>query len=343
MKKLLSILPFAAAILALFACGPSKPVLRICVWSDYIEPEAISAFEKKFDCRVIVDTFPDNEMLYSKMKMGGAKYDLLMPSSYMASLMNGQNMLMKLDHSKLPNAVNVDKKYLEEKAVDKKMEYSAPYMVCYGCMAYDTEKASDLEESWKLLGDPAFKKRTCVLSDIRELIGAALKANGYSLNSTNDAELAKARETLLVWRDNAAKFDSEAYKPGIVTGEFTVVQGYSGDLLQVAEEKKTIKVILPKEGMSISVDDWVIPTNAENPDLAHAFINYMMDPEVAIQNMNYAKYDAANSKAREIMPDEMKSQIFFNIPQDILDKSEVIQNLGEDISKYNTLWDELKL
>lgn len=344
MRKILTLMLTLVGAVLLSACGPSKPVLHVYMWSDYISPDSIAQFEKQFNCRVIIDTFDSNEMLYAKMKAGGVGYDLLMPSSYMAKLMFEQKMIVELDKSKIPNMQYIDKKYLKENALDKQMRYSMPYMICYACVAYDPEKTGGpLPETWKVFDDPKFKGRLTLLNDIRELIGIALKVNGFSFNSTNDAELQKAKETLLKWRENVAKFDSEAYKLGIATGEFSVVHGYSGDLAQVVREKPNLKLMFPKEGMSISCDDWVIPVGAKNPDLAHAFINFMATPEVAVQNMDYSQYDAVNWKAREIMPEEMRNMPTMNIPADVMEKSEVIMDLGDDNAKYNAIWDELKL
>lgn len=344
MKKIL--LRAAAALisaLALYGCGPSKPVLHVYMWSDYISPEVVGQFEEKFGCRVIIDTFDSNEMLYAKMKAGGGGYDLLMPSSYMAKIMDDQGMVKKLDHARIPNLKFIDRDYLKNSAIDKAMAYSVPYMICYGCVAYDSSRIKDLPDTWAVFANPALKGRTTLLNDIRETIGAALKANGFSFNSTDDAELAKARDTILKWRENVAKFDNEAYKLGIATGEFALVHGYSGDLAQVLREKPNLKLMFPREGMSISCDDWVIPSDSKNPELAYEFINFVTSPEIAVQNMEFSSYDAPNWRAREIMPESMKSDPALNIPGAALEKSEVIMDLGEENAKYNKLWDEIKL
>lgn len=343
MRKILGIVfAFVCAIL-FFGCGESKPTLHIYVWSDYIAPESISQFEEKFNCRVIIDTFDKNEALYAKIKGGAVGYDILMPSSYMAKVMFDEKMIMPLDHSKLPNLKYVDQKYLKASAIDKQMAYSVPYMICYGCVAYDSNKVKDLPNTWNVFADPQFKGRMTLLDDIPEVIGAALKANGFKFNSYDDAELEKAKQTILKWRENVAKFDAEAYKMGIVSGEFTVVHGYSGDLAQVISEKPNIKFMFPKEGMSISCDDWVIPSKGvKNLDLAYEFINFMTSPEVAVQNMEFSQYDAVNWKAREIMPQELKEMPTMNIPADVLEKSEVIMDLGENNKKRYRIWDEVK-
>ncbi|MBO6103405.1 MAG: spermidine/putrescine ABC transporter substrate-binding protein [Opitutales bacterium] len=343
MKKILTLILACLCALAFWGCKGSKPTLHIYVWSDYIAPESIEQFEEKFNCRVIVDTFDKNEALYAKIKGGAVGYDVLQPSSYMAKVMFDEKMIIPLDKSKLPNLKYVNPKYLKDSAIDKEMLYSVPYMICYACVAYDSNKVKDIPQSWSVFADSRFKGRMTLLDDIHETIGAALKYNGFELNSVDDAELAKAKETILNWRKNVAKFDAEAYKTGIATGEFVLVHGYSGDLAQVIAEKPHIKLMFPKEGMSISCDDWVIPQGAKNLDLAYEFINFMTSPEVAVQNMEFSQYDAVNWKARELMSDELKNMPTMNIPAEVLEKSEVIKDLGENNKKRYKLWDEVKL
>lgn len=343
MKKIISIVLACACALAFFGCGPKKPVLHVYMWSDYISPESVESFEKEFNCKVIIDTFDSNEMMYAKIKAGGSGYDLIQPSSYMAKIMNDQKMLLPLDKSKIPNQQYIDKDFLKNNALDKNMDYSMPYMVCYAVVAYDADKIKNLPDTWNVFSNPEFKKRSTVLNDIRELIGIALKVNGFSFNSTNEAELQKAKETILKWRENVAKFDNEGYKTGIATGEYVLVHGYSGDLAQVLLEKPNLKLMFPKEGLSISCDDWAIPADAKNADLAHAFMNYMAEPKIAVQNMEFSQYDAVNTEARKLMPEELRNAPAMNIPQEVLNKSEVIMDLGADNEKYNKIWDEIKM
>ena len=179
-------------------------------------------------------------------------------------------MLMPLDHDKIPNLRFIDPAYLKF-TMDPVMDYGVPYMVGSTGIGYDGSRVEDFEPSWKMFNNEAYAGRMTLLNDMREAIGAALKLLGYSINSTDEAELAQARDVVIGWKRNIAKFESEQYKNGLVSAEFLLVQGYSGDILQAMDENEDVVYAIPREGTSLASDDMVIPVDAREPDLAHAF------------------------------------------------------------------------
>ena len=179
----------AATILA--GCGKNSRSLHIYTWSDYIAPEVIAEFEKANDCKVVVDTFDSNETMYAKLKAGGSGYDIITPSSYLVPLMARENLITKLDHTKMPNVkANFDPQFADQ-ILDKSFTYNVPYAVTYTGFMYAKDKipeGADVE-SWKILENPALKGRITLLDDIREVIGAGLMSLGHSINSTDPAEI----------------------------------------------------------------------------------------------------------------------------------------------------------
>ncbi len=345
MKKYITASAVAIATIAcalISGCGPAKPALNVYMWSDYIDMDLVREFEKQNDCKVVIDIFDSNEFMYSKLKAGGTGYDVILPTTYMAKVMFDQNMLEKLDHSKLPNLKYINPKYLADLALDKKMEYSVPYMLGFTCVAYNKEKCGTLPETWDVFSNEKFAGKMTLLNDHRETIGAALFFLGKSMNDTNDADLAKAKEVLLKWKKNLAKFDNELYKVGIQSGEFLVVQGYSGDLFQVFAEAPNLTYMCPKEGISMSCDDWVIPATAKNKELAYKFINFLCDPKSAAKNMEFTCYSAPIPEARKYVSEENKNHPGMFLPDDLYKRGELIRDLGEDNAKFNALWDAVK-
>lgn len=345
MKKYITASAVAIATIAcalISGCGPAKPALNVYMWSDYIDMDLVREFEKQNDCKVVIDIFDSNEFMYSKLKAGGTGYDVILPTTYMAKVMFDQNMLEKLDHSKLPNLKYINPKYLADLALDKKMEYSVPYMLGFTCVAYNKEKCGTLPETWDVFSNEKFAGKMTLLNDHRETIGAALFYLGKSMNDTNDADLAKAKEVLLKWKKNLAKFDNELYKVGIQSGEFLVVQGYSGDLFQVFAEAPNLTYMCPKEGISMSCDDWVIPATAKNKELAYKFINFLCDPKNAAKNMEFTCYSAPIPEARKYVSEENKNHPGMFLPDDLYKRGELIRDLGEDNAKFNALWDAVK-
>ncbi len=321
-------------------CGPSKPTLNVYTWSDYIDDTLIAEFEKTYNCNVIVDTFDSNEAMYSKLKAGATGYDIIIPTSYMAKLMFEQNMIEKLDLSKIPNSKFIDKRYLTNLAFDKTMQYSIPYMLGYTCIAYNKQKLGTLDNSWNVFAREDLKGRMTLLDDMRETIGVGLFYTGSKINNTDDKALEKAKNQIIAWKKNLAKFDNEVYKIGITSGEFLVVQGYSGDLLQVVSEAKHLDIMIPREGVSISCDDMVIPTTAPNKDLAYKFINFFMEPKNAAKNMAFTCFFAPIPEAKALAKDIDLDRIF---PDVLYTTGQLIMDMGKDNKKFQNIWDEIKM
>ena len=346
MKKRLKYVASAMALclaVAMWGCGQSKPVLNVYMWSDYIDLDLVKEFEQKYDCKVVIDIFDSNEFMYSKLKAGGSGYDIIQPSSYMAKIMYEQKMIEKLDHSKLPSIKNINKAYLDNLAIDKKMEYSVPYMIGFTCIAYNKDKLGKLPETWDVFANEKLKGRMTMLNDMRETIGAALLFKGHSINTTDEKHLAEAKEQILKWKKNLAKFDNEVYKAGITSGEFQVVQGYSGDLFQVFEEAPELTWMCPKEGFSMCCDDWVIPVTAGNKELAYKFIDFMTEPKNAAKNIEFTCFSAPVDGAKEFVSEENCTHPGMFIPDEMYKRGEIILDLGADNAKYIKVWDEIKL
>jgi spermidine/putrescine transport system substrate-binding protein len=336
-----TILSLGLALLALTGCGPSKPVLHVYNWADYIKPELVTRFEQENNCQVRIDTFDSNEAMYAKIKAGGTGYDLIFPSSYMVKLMIGNGLLQPLDPARLPNLKNLDPA-VNRMIADPAFGWSVPYMMCNAGIAYDGARVKDFEPTWGMFGRADLKGRMTMLNDMRETIGAGLKFRGYSLNSTNDQELAEARDVVIGWKKNLAKFENEQYKNGIASGEFLLVHGYNGDILQVMEEQTNVMYAVPREGCSISFDEMVIPKDASQVALALAFINFLHEPEVAAANSEAVCYLCPNAASYAFLSDEFKSNESIFIPAALLEKCESINDLGPDQAKYTAIWDVIK-
>jgi spermidine/putrescine transport system substrate-binding protein len=315
--------------------------LHIYTWADYINPDVVKLFEKEHKCKVVIDTFDSNEGMYAKLKAGAKGYDLVFPTSYMVKVMNEQGMLLPLDHGRLSNAKNIDAEALA-KVYDKKMEHSVPYTLGYAVIAYRKDKVKNVDAAWSAFERTDLPKRMTLLNDMRETLGAALKSLGFSLNSRDEKELAAARDVVLKWKRNIAKFDNEGYKNGLDSGEFLLVHGYSGDLWQVAQENKNIAIVFPKEGVSIGCDEMVIPKSAPNPALAHTLINYLLDGKVSAENMEFMGYLCPNTAGLKLVSKDFLRNPAVTVPADIKAKSEALEDLGSDLPKYTKVWDEIK-
>ena len=323
------------------AGGGEKKTLTVFTWADYLSEKAKDSFEKANNCTVVIDTFDSNESMLAKLESGASGYDILVPSSYAVQALKRKDMVQKLDHSKIPNLKNIDAAYLA-KALDSKMEISVPYMLAPTCLCYLASKVQNPEESWSMLDRADLKGRITLLDDMREVLGAALKFLGHSLNSTDPAQLAAARDIAIRWKKNIAKFENEQYKTGIASGEFFLVHGYAGDLIQASEENEDMRIFIPKEGTSFPCDDMCIPKDAKEVELAHAFINHLAEPEVAAENMEWIGYRAPNSAAYGHLSEDFRGSPLLFPPTELFEKCEPIGDLGDKLPLWTAEWDKVK-
>lgn len=323
------------------SCKGSQTTLRIYTWADYLAPDLAAAFEAQHSCKLQIDTFDSNEAMYAKLSAGAGGYDVLVPSSYMVKTLIRENKLLQLDHAKVPNLSHVDPAYLTH-ALDPKMTHSVPYMLAPTCLAWLGSKVANAEPSYAMFDRTDLKGRITLLDDMREVLGAALLSLGFPLNSTDPAQLAQARDVVKRWKPNIAKFDSEQYKSGIASGEFHLVQGYAGDLLQVADENEDIVVKIAREGAAFSCDDLCIPRDAQSVDLAHRFINFVTAPENAAKNMEFIAYRAPNASAYKLLSEDFRGNEVLFPPDEVFAKLAPIDDLGDALALWSKTWDEVK-
>ena len=205
MKKtrLISAVFALAALVA--SAGEQKPSeLRIYTWADYIAPEVVAGFEKSANCRVAIETFDSNETMFEQLKGGKKDCDIIMPSSYLVGLLADEGLIVELDHAKIPNVrKNFDKRFAKL-ILDPSFRYNAPYAVTYTGFMYDKSKIPQGTDvaSWTILDNPAVRGKITLLDDQREVIGAALIALGYSINTKKPEEISAATEKARSWRRN---------------------------------------------------------------------------------------------------------------------------------------------
>ncbi len=317
------------------------PQLHMLTWSGYLQPEVIEDFEEKYQCRVVIDTYDSNESMYAKLTLGASHYDLIFPSNYFLELLNERGMLQTVDYSKIPNGKNLDPRYMKKLGPDLQA-LGVPYTTTSAGIGYRKDKMQNPIDSWGVFGNPAYKGRMTMLNDMRETLGAALLFLGYKANTTDPAEITEAADLLITWKKNLAKFENEQYKSGIASSEYLVIQGYNGDILQVIRENPKIGFVYPKEGITITFDFIAIPKASQNPELSYLFINYLLEPDVAYEHMEFSSFFSPNTAAYPLLPEELRENPAFFMPESVLEKAELIRYLGVQGKLYNRAWDRVK-
>jgi spermidine/putrescine-binding protein len=311
--------------------------LRFYNWSEYIDPDLVTAFEEEYGVSVISDFYESNEAMLSQIQ-AGVVWDLIVPSDYMVGIMIAEGLLQPLQKDAIPNLVNLADDFTDP-PYDPGLVYSAAYQ--YGTTGLAVNKAlvgEDFPRSWAMIFDPAltanFPGGVSVLNDPRETMGAALKYLGYSLNETSDEALQAAAQTIADAKPGIATFDSDQYSTALVTGEVAVAHGYSGNMITAildADDPEQFEYFLPEEGATLWIDNMAIPTNSSAPCTAHAFIDWLLDADNGAQLTNYNYYGSPNAAAQPMIDQEV---IDFYAGTQAAEDLEVIRDTGADEIKF---------
>lgn len=330
-------------VLGISSCNSSsssstKPTLYLFAWGELFKRELITEFEDKFNCHVVIDTYDSNESMYAKLKLSSINYDIITPSNYYVEILQKQKMIQPIDPEKVSNIKNYDPKYFKQTSPLPAL----PFIVSYSALAYRKDKVSIEDPSWGVFARTDLKGRMTMLNDSREVIGAALRYLGYSINTRSASEVAKAGELLVTWKKNLAKFESEQYKNGLASSEFLVVQAYSIDIMHLINENPAVTFVFPKEGAIMSIDYMAIPTNAQHIDLAYAFMNFMLETPIAVQNIEYTNSLMPLLPTYELLSESKRKDPILFPPPEALEKMETIEDLQEDVQLYYKAWDKVK-
>ena len=317
--------------------------LKIFIWSEYMDEENMPrAFEKKTGIKVRLDLYESNEEMVAKLQAGGVgQYDIIVPSEYIIPSLINLNLIQPLDHTKIPNLTNLGKMF-KETAFDVGNKYAVGWQWGTVGLMYDKSRITPVQAaSWSILFDPKKDPGPFVLIDsVREMMGIPLLYLGYDFNST-DPEALKAAADLLVQtkkRKSCLGFwGGVGGKNDVVAGVAAAAIVYNGDAIQaIAENPDKLAFVVPREGSEIWLDSMCIPAKAPNPDGAHQWINWVLEPEVGAALSRYNQYATPNWAAMPFLPKEDLDNPGIWPPPDIM-KTLVF---SRDLGKHNRIMDE---
>jgi len=332
-----------AMVLLMSSCGggSKSKTLYIFNWTYYTPDSVIQKFEKEYGIKVVYDTFASNEEMFAKLKAGGSNYDITFPSGDYVSIMIKEGMLEKIDKSKLKNFGNIDPAVLALCDFDPGNQYSVPYYLGAAGVAVNRTKVKEYERSWSIFGRKDLQNKMIMLDDMREVMGDALKFLGYSVNTTDQAQIDAARDLINnVWKPNLLKFDAEAFAKSFAAGEVWVAQGYAESIFAEVDRSKWSEVdfFIPREGGPSYLDSMVILKNSKNKDLALKFIDFIHRPEIYAEFCDYFGFPStANVPARALK----KGEAWYH-PED-LTACELKKDVGADLEKYNAAWQAIRV
>ncbi len=275
-------------------------------WGPYISGELLEQFTKETGIKVIYSTYESNETLYAKLKTHNQGYDLVVPSTYFVSKMRDEDMLQKIDKTKLSQFQQLDKNYLD-KPYDPNNEYSIPHVVAITGLAVNTDMYDPQDfQSWADLWKPELEGQIMLMDDTREVFHIALRKLGYSGNTMDKQKIAQAYGELQNLMPNVLLFNSDNPASPYLAGEVGVGMLWNGSAAAAQNEGLNLELVFPKEGGIGWVDNFAIPSGAKNIEAAHQMIDFLLRPDIAEQISRDTGYltavKSSNEKFQDVAP-----------------------------------------
>ena len=346
MKKLLSVLLALSmlAALPLLSSAEEEKVLNIFSWDGYVDyASVIQPFEQQTGIKVNYAPFSTNDEMFKKLQENGAsEYDLVIASDYILNTARLEGLMLPLDKEQLPNFTNLDERFISQ-YFDPDNEYVVPYMSGIPLIVYNPDMVQIEIDGFEDLWDPSLADSIGLIDDARVSIGMVLLSMGQSMNTTDDAVLAQAKEKLFALRENIHVLEYENLHNSLISGDISVAYTFTPYVALALDANPNLQVVWPKEGLGFGIDGAFIPANAPHPDNAHTFLNYLLDGQVAAVTAEWQYYCTPNAAAQEFLPDAYKNNPVFNGIYDRFGDAEYVMNLGADESKFQDIWTEFKL
>lgn len=341
-----SVLLGAAAFGLAFGLAVSGPAfaageLHVYAWSGELPQEIVDDFEKETGITVTFDTFDSNETMMAKLEAGATGYDIVNPSQYAVQILAKKGLIEELEHGKIANIGNISEEF-RNVSYDPGNKYQIPYLSGSTGLAYNTDCVKEEVTSWKALWDEKYKGRIYMLDNMLAAYIAGLQVNGFRASSTNEAEIAKATESLIAQKPLLAGYNSTNFAELVSSGEACLVEAWSGTVIQVMAENPKVRYVLPQEGGTMWVDGFSVAKGAANRDNAYIFINYLLKPEVAAKVTKLSKIATCVGKSRELLPPEIANNPAIFLPKEQVAKADFILDAGDAMKFYQDGWTKVK-
>lgn len=330
-----------------------KRVVNVCSWGEYIDENLIYQFEEATGIKVNYQTAESNEALYSLLKTGAGDYDVIVPSDYMIARLIDEDMLAELDYSNIPNYDLIGDQY-KSLSFDPENKYTVPYTWGTLGIIYNTAMVDEPITSWDAMFDEKYAGNVLMIRNSRDALAAALLDLGYSINTTDEAEIREAYQLLADAKSKGVyqSFVMDEIFNKMEGGNAAIAMYYAGDYLTMLENNEDLAYVVPEEGSNWFVDAMCVLKNAQHKEEAEAWINFIASKESNLANMDYIWYASPNTEALEAYPDyyeetygealDMGLYEIMAAPADVLDRCTLYENLPASVlTLYNDLWTEL--
>ncbi|MDP3447472.1 MAG: spermidine/putrescine ABC transporter substrate-binding protein [Eubacteriales bacterium] len=342
LKKIACLALALALSLSLFACGGgSKVTLNVLNWGDYIDPDLLRQFEDETGISVKYTTMTSNEEMLVKLASADNIYDVCFPSDYLIEKLVAEDLLYAINKANIPNLSNIDSRFLDL-AFDPGNQYSVPYMWGTVGILYNPTMVSDPVDSWNILWDEKYSGEILMYDSMRDTIGITLKKLGYDINTRSEDDILAAQEALIAQKPLVRAYLTDDIKMELINGSASMGVVYSGDAVYCISENPDLAYAVPKEGSNVWFDNIIIPKTSTRTAEAEQFINFLCDAEVAAQNSDYIGFSTPNAAGLALMDPSYAADPTYNPPQDVLDRCQIFQDLGDFVKVFSNAWTKVK-
>ena len=335
-----------AAVLGLGAGCSKKKQINVYMYSEYVDPELIKAFESQTGHKVNIVTYENSEEMLAKLQRAGgaSEFDVIVVSDVTVPRLVSLKLVQELDKSKLPGASGVDQQF-QSPPFDEGSKYSMPYQWGTVGLIYNKQQVTADTISWDLIFDPAKQPGPFILMDSqRDMLGIALRYQGHSMNTRSADEIKSAAELIQKAKkgENCLGFESGAGgKNRVADGKAVAAIVYNGDALRAVAENDKLDYCVPKEGGILWVDVMMIPAQAPNSDMAHEFMNFMLDPKNNAKLSNFNRYATPVSASLPLIAKEDREDPRIYPPAEVVKTLEYLNDMGNDTRLYTDAWNSI--
>ena len=345
-----------ALVAVLIVTGRSantERVVNVCSWGEYIDESLIDEFEQKTGITVNYQTAESNEALYSLIEMGGADFDVIVPSDYMVARLIDEGLLAELNYDNIPNYALIGEQY-KGLSYDPENKYTVPYTWGTLGIIYNTTMVDEEITSWDAMFDTKYAGQVLMINNSRDAMAAALLDLGYSINTTDEGQLQEAFELLAGAKKNGVyqAFVMDQVFQKMEGGNAAIAMYYAGDYLTMLENNEDLRFVIPDEGSNWFVDAMCVLKTSQHKAEAEEWINFIASTTSNLANMDYIWYASPNTEALaqypdyylEIYDEELDGELFeiMAAPDETLARCELYENLPrQTLTLYNDLWTQL--
>ncbi|MEH1997423.1 MAG: spermidine/putrescine ABC transporter substrate-binding protein [Nostoc sp.] len=317
--------------------------LYIFTWTQYTDNQLLKTFSTQTGMKVLADVYDSNDVMLAKLQAGGGgTYSIIYPSDYMVQKMVNKGLLTEIDHDRLIGLENLFPRF-QNPSYDLNNRYSIPFNWGTTGLLYNSEKIKNAPQDWDYLwqNQKQLSQQMTLLNDVREVMGATLRMLGYSYNSKNEQQIKQAYEKLKVLKPAIARFDTDAWQNQILAGDLLLAMCYSADAVRISQENPNLKYVIPRSGSSLWTDTIVIPKTAPNQAGAYAWINMILQPELAAQISQRLSISTPNRAGFEQLSKTIQNNANLFPSESVLANCERVSPVGEFEEVYDRYWTQL--